>query len=74
MRKHTGESVLLLSGELPTELTDENLKQVLDLATAVLDPTELKLFERCLDALRRGDTCRNRRIEIDGAVLTIFSS
>lgn len=74
VRNHTGESVVLLSGELPAELTDENVKQVLDLATAVLDQTELQLFERCLEALRRGDTRRIRRIEIDGAVLSIFSS
>jgi hypothetical protein len=74
VRGQTGESVVLLSGELPAELTDENLKQVLDLATAVLDEAELQLFDRCLAALRRGDTLRNRRIEIDGAVLTVFSS
>jgi hypothetical protein len=74
VRRQTGESVVLLSGELPAELTDENLKLVLDLATAVLDEAELQLFERCLDALRRGDTLRNQRIEIDGAVLTVFSS
>ena len=73
VRGQTGESVVLLSGELPAELTDENLRQVLNLATAVLDQTELRLFERCLEALRRGDTLRDRRIEIDGAVLTIFS-
>ena len=73
VRGQTGESVVLLSGELPAELTDESLRQVLDLAAAVLDQAEMHLFERCLDALRRGDTSRNRRIEIDGAVLTVSS-
>ena len=73
VRGHTGESVVLLSGELPADLTDENLKQVLDLAAAVLDQTEMRLFERCLEALRRGETASNRRIEIDGAVLTVSS-
>jgi hypothetical protein len=71
VRGHTGESVVLLSGELPAELTDEHLKQVLDLAATLLDQTEMRLFERCLEALRRGETTGNRRIEIDGAVLTV---
>jgi hypothetical protein len=71
VRGHSGESVVLLSGELPAELSDENLKQVLDLAAAVLDQTEMRLFERCLAALGRGETPANRRIEIDGAVLTV---
>jgi hypothetical protein len=73
VRGHTGESVVLLSGELPADLSDESLRQVLDLAAAVLDQDEMRLFKRCLDALRRGDTSRSRRIEIDGAVLTVSS-
>lgn len=73
VRGHSGESVVLLSGELPAELTDENLAGVLDLAAAVLDTEEMLLFRRCLDALRAGDTTRTRRVEIDGAVLTVHS-
>jgi hypothetical protein len=64
--------VVLLSGELPTVLTEEALTQVLDLAAAVLDRDEMILFRRCLDALRRGDISRTRRIAIDGAVLTVW--
>ncbi|MEZ0065214.1 hypothetical protein ABIA32_001202 [Streptacidiphilus sp. MAP12-20] len=73
VRGRTGESVVLLSGELPAELTDEALEGVLDLAAAVLDTAEMLLFRRCLDALRRGDLSRTRRVEIDGAVLTVHS-
>ncbi|RAG85261.1 hypothetical protein DN069_12820 [Streptacidiphilus pinicola] len=73
VRGRSGESVVLLSGELPAELTDAALHQVLDLAAAVLDDKEMILFCRCLDALRRGDITRTRRIEIDGAVLTVWS-
>jgi hypothetical protein len=73
VRGHTGESVVLLSGELPPDLTDENLASVLDLAAAVLDAEEMLLFRRCLDELRAGDTSRSRRVEIDGAVLTVYS-
>jgi hypothetical protein len=73
VRGHSGESVVLLSGELPAEMTDENLAEVLDLAAAVLDAEEMALFRRCLDALRAGDTSRTRRVEIDGAVLTVYS-
>jgi hypothetical protein len=65
--------VVLLSGELPVELTDDALRDVLDLAAAVLDGEEMLLFIRCLDALRRGDISRTRRVEIDGAVLTVYS-
>ncbi|MEZ0091306.1 hypothetical protein [Streptacidiphilus sp. EB129] len=71
VRGSSGESVVLLSGELPAELTDAGLAEVLDLAAAVLDGEEMLLFERCLDALRRGDLTGTRRIEIDGAVLTV---
>jgi hypothetical protein len=73
VRGHSGESVVLLSGELPAELTDESLAGVLDLAAAVLDAEEMRLFRRCLDELRAGDTSRSRRVEIDGAVLTVYS-
>jgi hypothetical protein len=65
--------VVLLSGELPVELTDESLAGVLDLAAAVLDDAEMRLFRRCLDELRAGDTTRSRRVEVDGAVLTVYS-
>lgn len=73
VRDHSGESVVLLSGELPSKLTDANLAEVLDLAAAVLDDAEMHLFSRCLDALRAGDAIRTRRVEIDGAVLTVYS-
>ena len=73
VRGRSGESVVLLSGELPAELTDENLAGVLDLAAAVLDAEEMDLFVRCLEALRAGDTTGTRRVEIDGAVLTVYS-
>jgi hypothetical protein len=73
VRGHSGESVVLLSGELPAELTDENLAGVLDLAAAVLDAEEMDLFVRCLEQLRAGDTTGTRRVEVDGAVLTVYS-
>jgi hypothetical protein len=73
VRGHGGESIVLLSGELPAELTDESVLQVLDLAAAVLDEAEMNLFRRCLETLRAGDTSRTRRVEIDGAVLTVHS-
>lgn len=73
VRGRTGESVVLLSGELPVELTDESVAGVLDLAAAVLDDAEMQLFRRCLDELRAGDTARSRRVEVDGAVLTVYS-
>jgi hypothetical protein len=73
VRGHSGESVVLLSGELPSELTDESLTGVLDLAAAVLDAEEMRLFRRCLETLRSGDTTGTRRVEIDGAVLTVYS-
>lgn len=73
VRGRTGESVVLLSGELPVELTDESVAGVLDLAAAVLDDAEMQLFRRCLEELRAGDTTRSRRVEVDGAVLTVYS-
>jgi hypothetical protein len=33
----------------------------------------MRLFLRCLDRLRAGDTARTRRVEMDGAVLTVYS-
>lgn len=74
VRGRTGESVVLLSGELPAELTEEGLRGVLDLAAAVLDGEEMDLFRRCLAALRRGELTGTRRVEIDGAVLTVYAS
>ncbi|MFC1415201.1 hypothetical protein [Streptacidiphilus cavernicola] len=72
VRGSSGESVVLLSGELPAELTTDGLAEVLDLAAAVLDGAEMLLFRRCLAALCRGDLAGTRRIEIDGAVLTVY--
>jgi hypothetical protein len=71
VRACSGESVVLLSGELPAELTPESLTEVLDLAAAVLDDEEMLLFMRCLEALRQGEV-RGRRVEIEGAVLTVY--
>ncbi|QUW84660.1 hypothetical protein SMIR_03530 [Streptomyces mirabilis] len=72
VRGSTGESVVLLSGELPDILTEGALTELLDLAAAVLDEEELKLFQRCLDALVRGEGGTPRRIELDGVVLTVY--
>ncbi|KOU42789.1 hypothetical protein ADK54_19650 [Streptomyces sp. WM6378] len=72
VRGPTGESVVLLSGELPEVLSDEALAELLDLAAAILTEQELTLFRRCLHALRRGEARAPRRIEIDGAVLSVF--
>ena len=73
VRGSSGESVVLLSGELPAELTDANLAEVLHLAAAVLDGEEMLLFRRCLAALRRGDLDGTRSVQIDGAVLTVYA-
>ena len=73
VRGRAGESVVLLSGELPADLSDASLAGVLDLAAAVLDADEMRLFRRCLAALRTGDPARTRRVEVDGAVLTVYS-
>ncbi|GAX48638.1 hypothetical protein SO3561_00118 [Streptomyces olivochromogenes] len=72
VRGSTGESVVLLSGELPEILTEGALTELLDLAAAVLDEEELKLFRRCLDALVRGEGGTPRRIELDGVVLSVY--
>ncbi|MFD9796358.1 hypothetical protein ACFWXK_36000 [Streptomyces sp. NPDC059070] len=72
VRGSTGESVVLLSGELPDVLTDAALAELVNLAAAILDEEELGLFRRCLDTLRRGEGPAPRRIEVDGAVLTVY--
>ncbi|GHE70089.1 hypothetical protein GCM10014715_25020 [Streptomyces spiralis] len=64
--------MVLLSGELPEVLTDEALAELLDLAAAILDAEELVLFHTCLRTLRRNGMRAGRRIEIDGAVLTVY--
>lgn len=72
VRGRTGESVVLLSGELPEVLTDDSISALLDLAAAVLDGEEMELFRRCLTDLCRGEGPAPRRIEVDGAVLTVY--
>lgn len=72
VRGPEGESVVLLSGELPEVLTDASVTELLDLAAAILDAGELVLFEECLHALRRNGMRAGRRIEVDGAVLTVY--
>ena len=74
VRDRTGEPVVLLSGELPEALTPSSLKDLLNLAAAVLDTDELDLFYKCLAALRCGEKLEERRIWVDGAVLTIYRS
>ncbi|RNL71261.1 hypothetical protein [Streptomyces sp. I6] len=72
VRDRTGEPVVLLSGELPSALTPSGVDELLNLAAAVLEAEELELFRRCLAALRRGGKLRETRIEVSGAVLTIY--
>jgi hypothetical protein len=72
IRGRTGESVVLLSGELPEVLTDAAVDELVDLASALLTEEEVQLFRRCLDAVRQGVTIARRRIEIGGAVLTVY--
>ncbi|MGX4691762.1 hypothetical protein [Streptomyces sp. JNUCC 63] len=64
--------MVLLSGELPEVLTDEALAELLDLAAAILDADELVLFGKCLQTLRRNGMRAGRRIEVGGAVLTVY--
>ncbi|MFI9721103.1 hypothetical protein ACIHFE_15855 [Streptomyces sp. NPDC052396] len=71
VRGSTGESVVLLSGELPAGLTDRSVAELRDLAAAVLTDEEMALFLDCLRALRRGEG-GGRRVEIGGAVLTVY--
>ena len=61
VRGREGESVVLLSGELPAELTDESLAPVLDLAAAVLDAAEMRLFLRCKPEVLFASTTRPTR-------------
>lgn len=72
VRGPAGESVVLLSGELPDALTEESVSELMELAAAVLDADELPLFRTCLRTLRRDGMRAGRRIEIDGAVLTVY--
>ena len=72
VRRPSGQSVVLLSGELPEILTEEAVAELLDLAAAVLDADELELFHSCLDRLRTDGMRAGRRIEVEGAVLTVY--
>lgn len=72
VRGPDGESVVLLSGELPEVLTDRAVHELLDLAAAILDTAELALFRTCLDTLRANGMRAGRSIEVDGAVLTVY--
>ncbi|MEU2264833.1 hypothetical protein ABZ557_32260 [Streptomyces sp. NPDC019645] len=72
VRDRTGEPVVLLSGELPSALTPSGVQELLNLAAAVLEAEELELFRRCLSALSCGEKLRETRIEVSGAVLTIY--
>ncbi|SNT60573.1 hypothetical protein SAMN05216252_16811 [Actinacidiphila glaucinigra] len=74
VRHRTGEPVVLLSGELPAVLTTAALNELLNLAAAVLTAEEMALFRSCLTALRCGEKLQERRIEVSGAVLTVYSS
>ncbi|MYQ68323.1 hypothetical protein GTY92_33735 [Streptomyces sp. SID4950] len=72
VRNPAGESVVLLSGELPEVLTDASVLDLVDLAAAVLEADELPLFHDCLRRLRRDGMRAGRRIEVGGAVLTVY--
>lgn len=72
VRGPAGESVVLLSGDLPEVLTAEAVAGLLDLAAAILDADELRLFHTCLETLRRNGMRAGRRIEVGGAVLTVY--
>jgi hypothetical protein len=72
VRGPAGESVVLLSGELPEVLTEEAVTELLDLAAAILDTAELDLFRTCLDTLRTTGLRAGRRVEVSGAVLTVY--
>ncbi|MGW3248903.1 hypothetical protein, partial [Streptomyces sp. NPDC001070] len=65
--------MVLLSGELPAVLTPASLDELLNLAAAVLTVEEMTLFRSCLTALRCGEKLQERRIEVSGAVLTVYS-
>ncbi|MEU8588907.1 hypothetical protein AB0C59_18190 [Streptomyces sp. NPDC048664] len=72
VKNPSGEYVVLLSGELPADLTDASIGELLDLAAAVLSEEELALFEQCLALLRKGEGPTPQRIEINGAALTVY--
>ena len=72
VRSRSGEPVVLLSGELPYVLTTTALKELVNLASAILTDEEMELFRRCLASLRCGEKLQERRIEVSGAVLTIY--
>ncbi len=72
VRGRCGESVVLLSGDLPEVLTDQSVAELLDLAAAVLSGEEMTMFRECLRALRRGERLGQRRVEVGGAVLTVY--
>lgn len=72
VRGRTGEPVILFSGELPADLTPSSVNDLLNLAAALLNTEELELFRSCLVALRRGGKPQERRIEVSGAVLTVY--
>ncbi|GHC37407.1 MULTISPECIES: hypothetical protein [Streptomyces] len=72
VRGRTGESVVLLSGDLPEVLTDRSVDELLDLAAAVLTDEEMGMFRTCLGALRRGERLGRRRVDVGGAVLTVY--
>ncbi|MEU6556165.1 hypothetical protein ABZ915_38835 [Streptomyces sp. NPDC046915] len=72
VRGPAGESMVLLSGDLPEVLTAEAVADLLDLAAAILDTDELGLFHTCLETLRRNGMRAGRRIEVGGAVLTVY--
>lgn len=74
VRDRTGEPVVLLSGELPEMFTPSSLNDLMNLAAAVLNTDELDLFYKCLAALRCGEKLSERRIWVNGAVLTIYRS
>lgn len=71
-RNWTGQPVVLLSGDQPEHLSPAGLTGLLDLAAAVLTPGEMERLERCLAALRRGETVRSTRLELAGVVLTLY--
>nr|WP_221462833.1 hypothetical protein [Streptomyces olivoverticillatus] len=62
----------MLSGELPHVLTDRSVAELLDLAAAVLTGEEMAMFRDCLRELRSGGGLGLRRIEVGGAVLTVY--
>ncbi|MGI5455425.1 hypothetical protein ACQEWB_20050 [Streptomyces sp. CA-249302] len=64
--------MVLLSGELPEVLTEDSVAELLDLAAAILDADELELFHDCLNTLSTYGMRAGRRVEVEGAVLTVY--